>query len=190
MELTTEEKKLLLQIARLTIENYLGSGQVPQIDTDKHPILKQQSGAFVTLHKSGNLRGCIGYIISDDYLYETIHNAAIQAAFHDPRFPAVKKHELQNIEIEISILSRPFKMNSYDDIVIGEHGLIVTEYGRRGLLLPQVPIEHNMDKWEYLSSLCVKAGLPENLWQQKTLNIEMFTATVFSESELEVKDER
>lgn len=189
MELTIEEKKQLLKIARSTIENYLGAGSIPEIDTKTFPILKEQSGAFVTLHKFGNLRGCIGYILSDDYLYETIHNAAIQAAFHDPRFPPVKKNELSNIEIEISILSRPFKMNDYEEIIIGKHGLIVTEYGRRGLLLPQVPIEHNMDKWEFLSSLCVKAGLPEDLWQQKTLNIEMFTATVFSEKETENENE-
>ncbi len=189
MELSMEGKKILLNIARSTISNYLGEGTVLDIDTNRYPILNEQAGAFVTLHKFGNLRGCIGYIISNDFLYETIHNAAIQAAFHDPRFPPLKKNELDNIEIEISILSKPFMMNNYEEIVVGKHGLIVNEYGRRGLLLPQVPIEHNMDKWEFLSSLCVKAGLPEGLWKQKVLNIEMFTATVFSEKEFEDKNE-
>jgi hypothetical protein len=189
MDISKEEKKILLKIARSSIENYLGVGEVFNFDTNAYPVLKQQNGAFVTLHKFGDLRGCIGYIFSDNYLYETIHDAAIHAAFNDPRFPSVRKDELPHIEIEISILSKPFKMNSYDEIIVGKHGLIVNEKGHRGLLLPQVPIEHNMDKWEFLSSLCLKAGLPQNLWQQKTLNIEMFTATVFSEKELEEENE-
>ncbi len=185
MEISNEEKQLLLKIARTSIENYLGTGDNIDIDTEKYPILKQQIGAFVTLTKYDNLRGCIGYIFSDDYLYETIHNAAIQAAFHDPRFPAVSKNEIKDIKLEISLLSPPFKMNSYDDIVIGKHGLIVNDHGRRGLLLPQVPVEHHMNKDQYLSSLCLKAGLQADLWRQKLLNIEMFTATVFSEEEQE-----
>ena len=185
MEISKEEKLLLLKIARTSIENYLGTGDNLDIDAEKYPLLKQQIGAFVTLSKYENLRGCVGYIFSDDYLYETIHNAAIQAAFHDPRFPAVTKSETKDIKLELSLLSLPFKMNSYDDIIIGTHGLIVNEHGRRGLLLPQVPVEHNMNKDQYLSSLCLKAGLQADLWKQKLLNIEMFTATVFSEEELE-----
>lgn len=184
MDLTYEEKKIMLNIARSAITNYLGLNSELDYDTEKFPVLKTQAGAFVTLHKYGELRGCIGYILSDDPLYETIYNAAIQAAFRDPRFTPLKKNELDLIEIEISILSKPIKMNSYDEIIVGKHGLIINEYGRRGLLLPQVPIEHNMDKWQFLSSLCLKAGLPHNLWQERSLNIEMFTATVFSEKDL------
>ncbi len=184
MNLTDDDKKVLLLIARRAIENNLGIGEPFNIDTFNFPILKEQCGAFVTLTKHGQLRGCIGYILSNDFLYETIHDAAIQASSRDPRFPAVSKNELKDIKLEISLLSVPFKMNSYDDIIVGTHGLIISEQRHRGLLLPQVPIEHNMDKDEYLTSLCLKAGLNPVLWKQKTLNIEMFTATVFNEEEM------
>jgi len=184
MNLTKDDKRVMLIIARRAVENNLGIGEPIKIDTFNFPILKERCGAFVTLTKNRQLRGCIGYILSNDFLYETIHDAAIQASSRDPRFSPVKKNELKDIKLEISLLSVPFKMNSYDDIIVGTHGLIVSENGRRGLLLPQVPIEHNMDKDEYLSSLCLKAGLSPNLWKEKVLNIEMFTATVFNEEEL------
>ena len=129
------------------------------------------------------MRGCIGYIISNLPLHKTIKDAATQAAIGDPRFPKLTGAEFNKIAIEISILSEPFPMESYDDIIVGTHGLILTEQGQRGLLLPQVPIEHNMDKEEYLSALCEKTGFHPNLWKEKLLGIEMFTANVFSEEE-------
>jgi len=116
-------------------------------------------------------------------LFSKIEDAAIQAAIGDPRFPKLTWEEFNFISIEISILSEPFPMKSYDDIVLGKHGLILTESGRRGLLLPQVPVEHGMSKEEYLSALCEKTGFHPNLWKEKLLGIEMFTANVFSEEE-------
>ncbi len=185
MELTKEEKLILLNAARKTIESKFRDVTLEEPDYEKHPVLKSKAGAFVTLTSNGRLRGCIGYIIGFDPLFETVCSAATQAAMNDPRFMPVTEDELNDLEIEISVLSEPFPMTNYDDIVLGKHGLIVEESGRRGLLLPQVPIEHNMTKEEYLSAICQKAGLPSMLWREKQLNLQAFTANVFSEKELE-----
>ncbi len=183
MNISKEEKKVILQIARNSIASIYNAGVTSKVDVSKYPILSSQKGAFVTLTKNKNLRGCIGYIISDIPLHETIKDAATQAAIGDPRFPKLTENEFRKIEIEVSILSEPFPMESYDDIIVGTHGLILTESGHRGLLLPQVPIEHGMNKEQYLSALCEKTGFYSNLWKEKILNIEMFTADVFSEME-------
>ncbi len=183
MELTDKEKEILLKTARLSIEEIFFHIPVLQPDYSTYPNLALKAGAFVTLKIDEELRGCIGYIISDNKLFDTVVDTAKSAAIRDPRFYPLSKQELNEIEIEISVLSPPFKMNSYDEIELGKHGLIVEEHGKRGLLLPQVPIEHNMDKEEYLSSICRKAGLPAGLWRTKTLNMKLFTATVFSEVE-------
>lgn len=184
MTISNEEKKAILGIARDSIASIFDDNIVSEISLDSYPILQSHKGAFVTLTKNHNLRGCIGYIISNNPLHETIKEAARQSAIGDPRFTKLKKEEFDKIEIEVSILSEPFKMNNYDDIIVGKHGLILNEEGRRGLLLPQVPIEHGMNKDEYLSALCEKAGFYRELWEERTLNIEMFTADVFSEKEL------
>jgi len=186
MDISAQEKIYLLKLTRKTIAEKLNIDFAELVES-KSDLLFSKSGAFVTLHIEDQLRGCIGYIISDQPLGQTIKDAAIQAAFHDPRFSPLKKSEFENIHIEISVLSEPFPMNSYDEIVVGEHGLIVSEGMNRGLLLPQVPIDHNMNKEEYLSALCQKAGLAPFYWKEKTLNIEMFTADVFSEKELGLK---
>lgn len=185
MELSKEEKRILLKAARDSIESLFTSKEVEEPDYEKYPSLKKKAGAFVTLNLDKQLRGCIGYIIGFQPLFNTVCDAAISAAKHDPRFMPVNKDELDFIDIEISVLSEPFPMNSYDDIILGKHGLILEEEGRRGLLLPQVPIEHNMNKEQFLSALCQKAGLPSDLWRERTLNISMFTANVFSEKDLE-----
>ncbi|MCF6268773.1 MAG: AmmeMemoRadiSam system protein A [Melioribacteraceae bacterium] len=184
MNIAMEEKKVMLQIARNSIASIYDNNVLPEIDYSKYPILETKKGAFVTLTENHNLRGCIGYITSDMPLHKTIEETARHAAIGDPRFPGLTKEEFGNIEIEISILSEPFPMKSYDDIIVGTHGLILTEQDRRGLLLPQVPIEHKMDKEEYLSALCEKSGFHSNFWKERTLNIEMFTANVFSEKDL------
>ena len=185
MEFSFEEKKLLLKLARESIESKLFNKKFPSANIDAFPILKSKSGVFVTLTISGQLRGCIGYIISEDPLYITIKDTAIGAAFRDPRFYPLTKTEYEQVELEISILSEPFLMKNYDEIELGKHGLILEEGGRRGLLLPQVPVEHKMTKEQYLDAICRKAGLPQDLWQEKVLNISLFTATVFSEKDLE-----
>lgn len=185
MELTDEEKKILLKAARDSIRTLFDGGELPTADYEKYPVLKSRAGAFVTLNLEGNLRGCIGYIIGYGPLFETVCDAAIQAASNDPRFYPLTKEEFEKVDIEVSVLSEPFPMKSYDEIVIGKHGLILEEGGRRGLLLPQVPVEHHMDRDQYLTALCQKAGFPGDCWKGRTLNISMFTATVFSEKDFE-----
>jgi len=185
MNISIDEKRAMLKIARSSIESIFDNSKNIDIDLAKFPIFNSRKGAFVTLTKNQNLRGCIGYIISNLPLFETIKDAAKQAAIGDSRFPKLTKSEINQIAIEVSILSEPFPMKSYNDIIVGTHGLILSERGRRGLLLPQVPIEHNMNKEEYLSALCQKAGFYSDFWKEKTLNIEMFTANVFSEDEVE-----
>ena len=185
MEIRVEEKKILLAAARESIKSLFTNEKVKKADYTEHPVLNLSAGAFVTLTKGGKLRGCIGYIISDDPLFETVCNAAIQAAEFDPRFQSVSESEVDKLSIEISVLSPPFPLNSYDEIEIGKHGLILEEKGRRGLLLPQVPIEHHLDKEQYLDAICQKAGFPQKYWITKQLKLKAFTATVFSEEEVE-----
>jgi len=187
MELTVEEKKILLEFARKSIQSLFKKVEIEKPDLIKHPVFEKNAGAFVTLTKNGSLRGCIGYIISDNNLFDTVCDAAINAAESDPRFPSVQEKELNNISIEISVLSPPFPLNGYDEIEIGIHGLILEEKGRRGLLLPQVPVEHHLNKEQYLDAICQKTGFPAGYWRTKQLQLSGFTATVFNEEELSEK---
>ncbi|KAF0150553.1 MAG: AMMECR1 domain protein [Ignavibacteria bacterium] len=184
MDLTSEEKKILLAAARNSILSLFETVTIEKPDYKKHPVLKSHSGAFVTLTENKRLRGCIGYIIGDKAVFETVCEAAIQAAKYDPRFSPVRKEEIKDISLEISILSKPFPLNCYDEIELGKHGLILQEQGRRGLLLPQVPIEHKMNKEEYLDAICQKSGFNKSYWKEKELKLSAFTATVFSEEEI------
>lgn len=181
MELSLEEKKILLETALVSIKSVFTGEKIPKPDYGKHPVFNSHAGAFVTLTKTGSLRGCIGYIISDRPLFETICDAAIQASQNDPRFPSVRQSEIKDLSIEISVLSEPFPLNNYNEIEIGKHGLILEEEGRRGLLLPQVPIEHHMNREQYLDAICQKSGFSPGYWRTKQLKLSAFTATVFSE---------
>lgn len=181
MELTKEEKIILLKTARHSIKSIFTKEKINKPDLVQHPVFNTHCGAFVTLTQKGVLRGCIGYIISEIPLYKTIKETAIHAAMDDPRFLPVKHDEVDGLSIEISILSEPFPLNNYNEIEIGKHGLILDENGRRGLLLPQVPIEHKMDRDKFLDALCQKAGFYGNYWKTKQLNLSAFTATVFNE---------
>lgn len=183
MKLSSQEKQFLISLARFAIEsNFYPNTSVPKFDFYSQ-IFNSKCGVFVTLTINKKLRGCIGYVFPDQKLTETVKDAAYQAAFFDPRFSPLTKEEFSNIIIEISILSEPFPLASYEEIVLGKHGLILEEGAHKSLLLPQVPIEHNMDKDSYLSALCTKAGLFEDYWKEKKLNLYGFTASVFSEND-------
>jgi len=184
MDLSLEEKTFLLKTARNSISSFFTKKSIPEPDYEKHPVYKSHAGAFVTLTEFGALRGCIGYIISDQPLFGTVCEAAVQASQSDPRFQPVRQSEIKNLSIEISILTEPFSLNSYEEIEIGKHGLILEEKGRRGLLLPQVPIEHKMNREQYLDAICQKTGFQPGYWKTKQLKLNAFTATVFSEEEL------
>ena len=184
MKISLEEKNILLKASRQSITSlFNGIGPVAP-DYKKFPLLKEKLGAFVTLTKNGQLRGCIGYIIGREPLFDTICHAAVHAAVNDPRFSSLKETELPHIHIEISILSEFAPINSYDEIIIGIHGLYLDE-GSGGLLLPQVATEHRMNRDEFLSALCNKAGFYSGFWKERMLKIKVFTAEIFSESESE-----
>jgi AmmeMemoRadiSam system protein A len=187
MELTNDEKELLLNSARQSIVAAFDNSSKPEIDYNAHPVFKQITGAFVTLKKNHELRGCIGYVIASVPLFETVCEAAQAAAFQDPRFPPLTITELEKVEIEVSVLS-PFEpISSYDEIEIGKHGLLLDE-GGRAVLLPQVASENNFDRAQFLTSLCHKAGLYGEYWKERLLKIKVFTATVFSEKIKEKSD--
>jgi AmmeMemoRadiSam system protein A len=180
MEISDEARLILLKAARESIRSVLGEAEIPSPDYEKFPKLNEHKGAFVTLTINGDLRGCIGYIIAQQPLFEIVCEAARQAAFSDPRFPSLQEKELESIQIEISVLSDFKSITSYDEIEIGKHGLILEE-GGRGLLLPQVAVEHKMNREEFLSAVCRKAGLYSEYWKERQLNIKVFTAEIFAE---------
>ena len=180
MELTNDEKETILIAARQSILSVFGEAEKPEINYTAYPLLKEKMGAFVTLKIDEELRGCIGYIIAINPLFETVCDSAKAAAFNDPRFKELTREEFDKIKIEISVLS-PFEpINSYDEIELGKHGLLLEE-GGRGVLLPQVATENNFTREQFLTSLCHKAGLYGEYWKEKMLKIKVFTAIVFSE---------
>lgn len=180
MELTNDEKELLLKSARKTILSAFSEAEKPTVNYEAHPLLKQKVGAFVTLRIDQELRGCIGHIIAIGPLFETVCEMAQAAAFEDPRFTKLTREEFDKISIEISVLSAFEPIESYDEIEIGKHGLLLDE-GGRAVLLPQVAPENNFTRDEFLSALCRKAGLYSEYWKERMLRIKVFTATVFSE---------
>ena len=125
------------------------------------------------------LRGCVGYVLPTCPVYRAVAETARAAAFEDNRFPPVTREEAPHLEIELSILSPPQPILP-EEIEIGRHGLLISWHGRRGLLLPQVPVEHAWDRATFLEQTCRKAGLPPDAWQ-KGASIEAFTAEVFGE---------
>jgi AmmeMemoRadiSam system protein A len=180
---TIEEKKELLRLARQTIVNYLGKGESHTPETT-NPKFLEKRGVFVTLHKEGHLRGCIGHPLPSAPLIEAVVENSIASSTEDPRFPPVASDELDAIDIEISVLTVPQKVNSHEDIVVGRDGIIVSKGFMRGLLLPQVPVEQGWNLEQYISYGCLKAGLPENEWR-RGVNIETFQGIVFGEKDLE-----
>jgi AmmeMemoRadiSam system protein B/AmmeMemoRadiSam system protein A len=178
--LTKDQQDDLLALARQTVEMYVTSGKVPDARSDD-PVFSQVRGAFVTLHKNGELRGCIGNY-GKEPLAKTIVNMAVAAASEDPRFKPVTREELKDIEIEISVLSPLRRARSADEIVLGKHGVIVKKGFRQGVFLPQVATETGWSKEEFLGQLCAqKAGLPYNAWADPSTELTVFTAQVFSE---------
>jgi len=187
MELTNDDKLLLLNSARQSILAVFNKSSKPEIEYAAHPVLKQVTGAFVTLKIDDELRGCIGYVIANVPLFETICEAAQSAAFQDPRFGPLTIEELKKVNIEVSVLSIFKPITSYDEIEIGEHGLLLDE-GSRAVLLPQVATENNFDRAQFLTALCHKGGLYGEYWKERMLKIKVFTATVFSEKIKEKSD--
>jgi AmmeMemoRadiSam system protein B/AmmeMemoRadiSam system protein A len=175
--LSSDEKTRLLQIAQKTLERYVGHNEVYRPETD-NPKFLSPKGAFVTLKKKGKLRGCIGYIEPVLPLHQTIAQATIYAASKDARFPPVSSSELKDIDIEISVLTPPEKINDPRKVEVGKHGLIILMGNQRGLLLPQVPVENRWSRLTFLQRACQKAGLHKDAWRSGA-EIYTFEAIVF-----------
>jgi AmmeMemoRadiSam system protein B/AmmeMemoRadiSam system protein A len=179
--LDKEQQEVLLRLARRSIETHLKTGKKERIETDDKRMEVEQ-GAFVTLRKHGQLRGCIGHIIPVEPLCDTVADMAVAAATGDPRFPSVTLDEMMDIHVEISVLSIPRRVQSADEIELGKHGVIVRRGSRQGVFLPQVATETGWDKETFLESLCShKAFLPKDAWKDKDTELLVFTAQVFEE---------
>jgi MEMO1 family protein len=182
--LSKDERAELHKIARKAIESRLLSGasfsETKAADSETvSPRLKEPRGAFVTLYKKGELRGCIGQITARMPLAEAVQAMAVEAAFRDPRFMPLRSDELDDIKIEISVLTPLQKVNSTDEIEVGKHGIVVARNGSMGLLLPQVATEYKWGRTEFLEHCCLKAGLPRETWKDKETEIYIFSADVF-----------
>ncbi len=180
-DLSTDEKATLLTIARESIAQYLEEGTLPQFTITEANLLRK-SGAFVTLEQGGELRGCIGHILAQQQLYAAVQQAAVSAATEDPRFPPLVLEELEEISIEISVLSPLKRVTHIEEIEVGKQGLVLVAGGKTGLLLPQVASEEDWSREEFLQAVSRKAGLPDEAWQQGA-TLYTFTAIVFGEEE-------
>ncbi len=182
-ELTEEEQELLLTIARETITAKANKEKLEEYNITS-PILNDKRGAFVTLHKEGNLRGCIGRFITDEPLYKVVENMAIQSAFDDYRFSPVEPKEIDALHIEISVLSPLRKIYNTDEIELGKHGIYIMKGNKGGCFLPQVATDTGWTKEEFLSYCCTeKARLSEDAWKDAETDIYIFTAQIFEEKE-------
>ncbi len=176
--LTPEEKALLHRIARETIEARCRRKDPPRLAVSSER-LKEPRGAFVTLKKHGELRGCIGRIVGDLPLDQTISEMALAAAFHDPRFPSVAEEELKELQVEISVLTPLKRIRGMEEIMVGTHGIYMKRGGKSGLLLPQVATEQGWDCRTFVENTCRKAGLPRDAWKDPDTEIYVFSADVF-----------
>jgi AmmeMemoRadiSam system protein B/AmmeMemoRadiSam system protein A len=176
--LNQEEKKTLHHIAKTVIENKVKGKPVPDFKVES-PILKENRGAFVTLQKRGQLRGCIGYIEGHGPLHKTIEKMAEAAAFNDPRFTPVQEKELPELDIEISVLTPLRRITDVNEIEVGKHGIYMKKGWFSGLLLPQVATEYGWDRQTFLEHTCQKAGLPSTAWKEKETEIYIFSADIF-----------
>ena len=177
--LTPDEQTVLLRIARETIVAHVTGSPIPVV---AHPSrgLKHKHGCFVTIKQQGQLRGCIGNFVSEMPLYQLVQEMAVSASTRDPRFYPMKPADLDDFQLEISVLSSLKLISSVESIVVGKHGLYIIKNHHRGVLLPQVATEYGWDRETFLRHTCVKAGLPEDAWQNEC-EIHTFTALVFGE---------
>ena len=176
--LTEDERARLRQIAWAVIEHRIDNKRPPPLEAATER-LKEKRGAFVTVHKGGQLRGCIGNIRGREPLYQTVARMAEEAAFNDPRFPPLSKEELDDIDIEISALTPLKQIKRLEEITVGKDGIYVEKGFFSGLLLPQVATEHGWDRQTFLEQTCFKAGLHKDAWKEKDTKIYVFSADVF-----------
>ena len=183
--LAEREKQLLLQLARRALALAVSAGAAnkpPLQDFPNEEFLQQPSGAFVTLHRRGRLRGCVGQLPGHDSLAAVVAHCARSAALHDSRFEPVQAAELGEIEIEVSVLSA-LEDVTLEAIEAGKHGLVVSQGRQRGVLLPQVATQFHWSAQRFLEETCVKAGMDCEAWKDPATRVQAFTAEVFREAD-------
>jgi AmmeMemoRadiSam system protein A len=179
LSLSDADRRVLLELGRESVIAAVSGHELPRIIL-KVGIFAVPRGIFVTLHIRGRLRGCIGVIEAEEPLGEAVVRCAVGAALHDPRFPPLRQEELADLQIELSLLS-PLAPIRPDDVDIGSHGLLVSRGAQRGLLLPQVAVEHHLSREQFLEETCQKAGIPRAAWRDPDTKILGFTCEVFSD---------
>ncbi|MCX7012453.1 MAG: AmmeMemoRadiSam system protein A [Candidatus Sumerlaeota bacterium] len=184
--LSDQERKALLRLARASLRHWLEQGAPLPKDSEEAFCVGEASRAalnvFVSLHRRGALRGCIGTLAADRPLYRAVASCALSAGLHDPRFDPLTTGELADCEIDISVLGPFTRIESVDDIEVGRHGLLVETDYHRGLLLPQVATQYGWDATQFLRQTYVKAGLPPQV-HVRDAAVSTFTAWVFSEKD-------
>jgi AmmeMemoRadiSam system protein B/AmmeMemoRadiSam system protein A len=180
--LNGHEKNELLALARKSVEYAVREKKPYEPTASASEALNQERGAFVTLRKSGELRGCIGYTSAAKPLSMTVRDTATLAALRDPRFQPVSASELPQIDYEVSVLSPLRRVLDTRQIKVGQHGLLMKNGAYEGLLLPQVPVEEKWDRQRFLEETCAKAGMRPGCWKDENTDIFMFTAVVFGEN--------
>lgn len=180
MTLNDTQKKQLLDLARASIQSKFDGTELSLPDD---PLFAQKLGLFVTLHIMGELRGCIGYIRGYKSLADSVVEMARAAAFQDSRFYPVSAKEMADLEIEISILGEMQRVTNLEEIQVGRHGLYLDHPRGSGLLLPQVAVEWDWDRTEFLKQICRKAGVHKGAWHERDARLYMFEACVFSDAE-------
>lgn len=179
--LNQSAQKEALAIARKTLAEYLAAGKIP-VCSPVNPDLQKSLGAFVTLRSKNELRGCIGLFEPKEPLYQVIQKMAVAAATQDFRFPPVTAAELKDITLEISVMTPQRKINDWQKIKLGTHGVVVEKNGQSGTFLPQVATETGWDLEEFLSQLCwQKAGLPPEAYKDPAANLFVFEVQIIAE---------
>ena len=195
--MNNQEKKLTLQIARFSLKSYLTENKEPDTDIIREKFLAgypsdsiffKPHGCFTTLkRKSGTLRGCMGFIKTENALFTNIVSTAVLAGTADDRFTPVTLSELDDLEMEFSCISPMEKTTNLENIKVGTHGLLIVKGHKQGLLLPQVGIEYNWDRTTFLQQTCIKAGLPPQAFLDNESIVYCFTAEVFKESQIDIE---
>jgi AmmeMemoRadiSam system protein A len=179
-DLSATDRGALLAIARAAIETRLGI--VTTAEPEHTPAFDRPAGAFVTVFVKGELHGCVGLPEAREPLGQVVSYCAGAAAFGDPRFPPVTLPDLKDLSLEISVLTPAEDVVDPAVVEVGRHGLVVEQGAARGLLLPQVPVEHGWTREQFLDHTCIKAGLPPDAWRRGA-RVYSFEALVFAEAE-------
>lgn len=180
-ELSTQEQQILLDIARQAIVDQVSLGQF-EVEPREEKSLNSRSGCFVSIKQNGKLRGCIGNFQSSQPLFSEVAEMAVSSATKDPRFYPMQKNDLKDFKLEISVLSPLEKVEEVNEIEVGKHGIYLEKSFHRGVLLPQVAVEHGWDRETFLMQTCIKAGLPTTAWQAEDAEIYIFSAQIFAEA--------